>query len=190
MNKYFEKNCNTDHFSSLESKELPVQIIKSLSTSNNSLAPELSCFINKIKVKFNGSCLKQSKITYIHAAIVNMYIVYKLSSNLNNFDLVLENCLLGAVKLTKMLILISTNIHDMVLDLMHVEVFFFPSSGQSENVIIFGADTSSSVHTNNEKKDLLILGKGITQGFSNIIEHYLQRKSIQLILLQAKRNFV
>ena len=52
-------------------------------------------------MKFNGSCLKQDKFTYNHGTIVNIYIVYKLSSNLNKFDFVLEDCLFGAVKLTK-----------------------------------------------------------------------------------------
>ena len=69
MNKYFKK------------------IAKTPTTSNNRLAPSLDYFINKIKVKFNGSCLKQDKITYTHGTPVNIYIVYNLSSNLNNFDL-------------------------------------------------------------------------------------------------------
>ena len=69
------------------------EITKPPSTSNTSLPPELSYFINKIKIKFNGSCLKQDKITYTCGTIVNIYIVYKLSSNLNNFDFALENCL-------------------------------------------------------------------------------------------------
>ena len=77
------------------------EIIKPPTTSNHRHAPELGCFIKKIKVKFNGSCVKQDKITYTHRKIVNIYIVYKLSSNLNNFDLTLESCLFGAVRLTK-----------------------------------------------------------------------------------------
>ena len=32
------------------------------------------------------------------------------------------------------------------------------------NVIIFGADMSSSVHADNKNKDILILGEGPTQG--------------------------
>ena len=48
-----------------------------------------------------------------------------------------------------MLILISTNIQDMVLDLMHVS---FPSVGFGQNVIIFRADMSSYVHIENKKK--------------------------------------
>ena len=33
-----------------------------------------------------------------------------------------------------------------------------------KNVIIFGADMSSSVHIDNKGKDILILGEGPTQG--------------------------
>ena len=54
-------------------------------------------------------------------------------------------------------------------------------NGFGENVIIFGVHMSSSVHVDNKKKDILILGEGPTQ---------LQNKSIQLILLsQGKMLF-
>ena len=46
-----------------------------------------------------------------------MYIVYGLKSSLNNFDPTLENCLFGAVKLTKIVTLINI-ILSMVLDLI------------------------------------------------------------------------
>ena len=36
------------------------------------------------------------------------------------------------------------------------------------NVIIYGVNMSSSVHIDNKKKDILILGKGPTQGLDNI----------------------
>ena len=107
------------------------EIIKPTSTSNNRLAPSLDYSINKTKVKFNGSCLKQNKITYTHRTIVNIYIVHKLSSNFNNFDFALENCFFETVKLTKnsditnVLILQSANIQDMALDLMQKELFHF-----------------------------------------------------------------
>ena len=35
-----------------------------------------------------------------------------------------------------------------------------------KNVIIFGADMSSSVHIDNRKKDISILGEGTTQGLN------------------------
>ena len=43
-------------------------------------------------VNFNGSCLKQDKLTFNHGKIVNIYIVYDLKSTLNyNRDIALEN---------------------------------------------------------------------------------------------------
>ena len=42
--------------------------------------------------------------------------------------------------------------------------FSFPSGGFSCNVIIFVVDMSSSVHVDNKKKDILVLGEGPTQG--------------------------
>ena len=76
------------------------EFIKTLATDDNSLAPELSDYCTKTKVKFNGSCLKQDKVTYNHRTVVKIYIVYELSSTLNSFDPTLD-CLFGAVKLTK-----------------------------------------------------------------------------------------
>ena len=66
-------------------------------TSDYKLNPELSFFDTKIRVEFNGSCLKQDEITYDHGKVVNIYIVYEIS----NDYLTLENCLFVAVSLTK-----------------------------------------------------------------------------------------
>ena len=53
-------------------------------------------------VRFNGSCLKQGKISYTHGKIVNIYIVYEINKNISiSIYPTLENCLFGAVKLTK-----------------------------------------------------------------------------------------
>ena len=54
----------------------------------------------------------------------------------------------------------------MELDLMEKNFFSQPSGGTRRNVIIFGADMSSSVHVNNKGKDILILEKGPTQGLA------------------------
>ena len=55
-----------------------------------------------MRVKFIGSCLKQTKISYAHGTIVNIYIVYELdASSSNNNDPTLKNCLFVVVTLTK-----------------------------------------------------------------------------------------
>ena len=55
--------------------------------------------------------------------------------------------------------------------------FSFPGGGFGQNVLTFGVDMSSSVHIDNNKKDILVLGKG------------LQKNCTRLILLLQKRDF-
>ena len=69
---------------------------------NYSITPILSYYGTKIRVEFNGSGLKQDKVTSNHGKVVNIYIVYEITKNNNISDHVtLENCLFGGVSLTK-----------------------------------------------------------------------------------------
>ena len=45
----------------------------------NSLAPVLTYIGNKTRVKFDGICLKQDKITFTHWKTVNIYFVYEIN---------------------------------------------------------------------------------------------------------------
>ena len=56
-----------------------------------------------------------------------------------------------------------------------------------KNVIIFGADTSSSVHIDNKEKDILILGEGPTKGLDGTT-FTAEAKSINFT--QSKKRFV
>ena len=87
LNKYFKVITNTDYISSWKSKGLSAESIKPPTTSDNSLTPALSYYGTKTRAKFTGSCLKQSKISYTHGKVVNIYIVYELgaSSSHNNY---------------------------------------------------------------------------------------------------------
>ena len=151
--------------------------IKPPSTTNNIPNLLLDYVGIKTRVEVKGSCLKQDKISFDHGKIVNIYIVYEIerSANISSYP-ALENCLFGTVKLTK-----------------HVDVDLYKYSGYGirfdrkgsysigneigRNVIIFGVDMSSSPHIDNKKKDILILGKGPTQG----LEHTLTAKKLYSI---------
>ena len=62
----------------------------------------------------------------------------------------------------------------------------FPGGGLGQNVLIFRADMSFSAHIDNKKKDLLVLGKGPTQG----LEHTLTAEKMYSInVTVTKRNF-
>ena len=102
MYRYFKMITNTGFISSWKSKLLSAESSKPPTTSDNSLTPALSYYGTKTRVKLTGSCLKQSKISYNHGKVVNIYIVYELgasSSHVN--DPTLKNCLFGTVTLNK-----------------------------------------------------------------------------------------
>ena len=94
----------------------------------------------------------------------------------------MENCLFGAVKLTKNADIDKYKYSGYGIGFDRRGAFSFPTGGFGCNVIIFGIDISSSVNVDNKKKYILILGEGPTQGL-NDTTLTTEKKSIQLILL-------
>ena len=99
----------------------------------------------------------------------------------------LENCLFGAVTLTK-----HVNIDKYGYSVYGIGFdrglnFSFAGGGFGRIVLIFGVDMSSSSHIDNKKKDILVLGKGPAQGLEHAelgLEHVnCRKKCIQLTLL-------
>ena len=98
----------------------------------------------------------------------NLNISYSASGS-NNNDPTLKNCLFGAVTLTK-----NTNIEKYRYSGYGIgfdrrSSFSFPRGGFGQNVLIFAANMSSSTHIDNKKKDILVLGKGPTQGLEHTL---------------------
>ena len=125
---------------------------------------------NKIRLKFSGGCLKQHKLSYAHEKTVNSYIVYELGASSSfNDDPTLKRSLFGAVRITK-----NANIDKYQCSVYGIEfdrksTFSLPGGRFGQNIIILGADMSFSVHVDDKKKDILIIGKGPTQ----VLEHTL-----------------
>ena len=104
-------------------------------------------------IKFNKSCLKQpNKIIHSYGRKVNVYIVYELSaSSSNNNDPTLKNCLFGAVTLTNDADIDKYRYSDYGIGFDRRSSFLFPDGGFGQNVLIFGADMSSSAHIDDKK---------------------------------------
>ena len=64
--RYFKMVTNTNYISSWKSKGLSAESIKPPAISDNSFNPIINYHNYNIRLKFTGSCLKQSKITYTH----------------------------------------------------------------------------------------------------------------------------
>ena len=188
--RYFKVNTitNTDYVSSWKSKGLSTESIKPPTTSANSLTPELNYYGTKTRVKINGSCLKQAKILCTYSTIVNVDIVYGLgASGSQDNDPTLKNWLFGAVTLTKNADIDKYEHSGYGIGFDRRPSFSFPSGGFGQNRLIFGVGMSSSAHIDNKKKDILVIGKGPTQG----IEHTLTAEEMYSInLTVTKKNSV
>ena len=72
----------------------------------------------------------------------------------------------GAVSLTKKVNIDKHNYSGYGIGFDRKGKFSF-GNGFGRNVIIFGGDMSSSVHTNNKTRRILVLGKDFIQGIDN-----------------------
>ena len=180
MGKYFKLNSVVgviDRVLSWQSKGISNERIKPPTTSNNSLNPRLSYNDTKIKVQFTGSCLKQPKCTFTHKKVVNIYIFYELgASSSHDSDHTIKNCLFGAVTLTKNADIEKYKYSVYATGFDRRLSFSFPSGGFGQNVLIFGVDMSTSTHIDNKKNDILVLGRGPTQGLESTFTAEKNRK--------------
>ena len=168
INKYFKLNSvvNTaDYVLSWQSKGLSNESIKPSTTTSNSLTSELNYYGTKTKIKRTGSCLKQSSHILTHKKVVNIYIVYELAAcTSHDSDPKIKNCLFGAETLTKNADIEKYKYSGYGTGLDRRSSFSFQSGRYGQNVLSFGADMSTSTHIDNKKKDILVLGRGPTQG--------------------------
>ena len=158
VGKYFKLNSVVgiiDRVLSWQSKGLSNESIKPPTTTNNSLTLE---------------CLKQSDHIFTHKKVVNIYIVYELAaSSSHDSDPTIKNCLFGAVALTKNAGIEKYKYSGYGIRFDRRSSFSFTGSGFGQNVLICGADMSTSIHVDNKKKDKLVLGRGSMQGLESTL---------------------
>ena len=191
MGKYFKLNSVvgvTDRVLSWQSKGLSNETIKPPTTSNNSLNPRLSHNDTKIKAQFTGSCVKQPNFTFTHKKVVNIYVVYELgASSSHDSDPTIQNFFFGAVTLNKNADIERYKYSAYGIGFDRRSSFSFNDGGFGQNVLLFGADMSTSIHIDNKKKEILVLGRAPTQG----LDSTLTAEKIYLISFAVKkRNFV
>ena len=80
-----------------------------------------------------------------------------------------KNCLFGAVTLTKNADIEKYKYSGYGIGFDRRSSFSFTGGGFGQNVLIFGVDMRTSIHTDNKKKDILVLGRGPTQGLESTL---------------------
>ena len=120
---------------------------------------------------------KQDPIT-IPNNVINIYLVYKLDpiSSTRNTDYTFQNALFGAMKITKNTDSSNNNCTKYGLcfdeggEFGHaVRQGNFNRVTNAKNVIIFGVDTSSSIHATNRANNIYVMGKELIQGINGTI---------------------
>ena len=81
----------------------------------------------------------------------------------------MKNCLFGAVALTKNADIEKYKYSGYGIGFDRRSSFSFTGRGFGQNVFIFGTDISTSIHIDNKKKDILVLGRGPTQGLESTL---------------------
>ena len=123
----YSKKTNAKYTLLWKSKGPSGETITPYVTSDNSFTPLIDHYDSKIRVKFSGSCLKQSnKLTYSYGAKVNIYIVYEPgASGSNDSDPTLKIVYLVRLLWLKTQILKNMDILAMELDLIEDQPFHF-----------------------------------------------------------------
>ena len=103
--------------------------------------------------------------------MVNIYIVYEINKKDNTVisDPTLENCLFGAVTLTKNADIDKYGYSGYGIGFDRKGSFSFSNGGYGQNVLTFGADMTTFIHIDNKKKDILVLGRGPRQGLESTL---------------------
>ena len=187
VSRYYKIIANTKFISSWESKGLSNKTITPYATSDNSLTQLIGHYDVKIRLKFNKSCLKQSsKLTYSYGNRVNVYIVHELGASVSNDDdPTIKNRIFGTVTLTKNADIEKYGYSGFGIGFDRRSSFSFPSGGFGQNVLILGANMSSSPHIDNKKKDILVLERGPRQE----LEHTLTAEKIYSINFTVTNKF-
>ena len=161
---------DVNYILSWKSRRLNDIKIESIKANNYLLNPRMDIYdTSKIRIKFNGSFLNRFPPAILHGDIVNIYIVYEITSNYSDINYpTLENCLFGSVKLTKNADIDKYGYSGYGIGFDR-NTSFSVGNEIGKNVIIFGVDMSSSTKIDNRKKYILILGIGPTQGLENTL---------------------
>ena len=162
--KYIKYFTGTTRIELWKSNEISKESIANVSKSDRNFAPTFADHHLLPNMSFNGLCLWKSNISILKK-VINLYIFYTLGPQLRNLntDFTLGNCL----KLTKNADLDKYKYTSYGIGFNSRSQSSFTDESYGKNVIIFGADMSSSVHVDNKRKDILILGEGPTQGLDD-----------------------
>ena len=166
--KYIKFFSGTTRIDSWKSNRISKENIENKTRSDSNFVPTFVDPQVLSDIHFNGCYLINNNIHILKKVII-LYISYILSPWLRILytDSLLKNCLLGSVKVTNNAAPDKYRCSWYSIGFDSRSEFSFTDGSMEKNVIIFGADMSSSVHIDVKYKDFLIFVEGPTQGLDD-----------------------
>ena len=152
-NKYIKYFTGTTRIEFCKSNGMSEERIENITKSDSNFAPILVDY-HVLPINFNRYGLIKNNIC-VPKKVTNLYISYTPGNQLRNLNtnFTLGNCLSGSVKLTKNADLDKYKYTGYSIGFDSCSEIFFTGGGYGQNVIIFGADMSSSVHVDDKGKN-------------------------------------
>ena len=157
--------------------------------------------VDRLYVYLQGNYFQQNNVLtssndhVLNRNVVNIYIVYKLDPLASTRDKIftIQNALFGAMQITKNATDNSKNNYKgygICFDERSEFGHTITEDGRAHttdtrNVLIFGADMSSSVHATNRANHIYLMGTGLTQGINDTTiyaEKKKKRRTLQILI--------
>ena len=140
--------------------------------------------------------LTSSNDHVINTNVINIYIVYKLDPLASTRDksFTIQNASFGAMQINKNTTDNDKNNYkgygicfDERSEFGHtITEDGFTHTTDARNVLIFGADMSSSVHATNRTNHIYLMGTGLTQGINDTTIYMQKRTFIETLQISVK----
>ena len=138
-------------------------------------------------MKFKNKIFEQDPIT-IPNNVINIYCLYQLDPILSTRDttFTIQNALFGATEITKNTDTSKYSYKGYGICFDEGGTFSMRNINNGRNVLIFGVDERSVVHSNNKANNIYVMGDGIVQGINDTT--YMQKKNTVKIFLNQVKN--
>ena len=124
---------------------------------------------DKTYVHLQGSHFQQNNVIITNNSnVINIYLVYKLDliSSTRDTTFTIQDALFGAMEIAKNADTSKYKYKGHGICFDEGGSFSIGNINNGRNVLIFGVDKSSVVHSNNKANNIYVMGDGIVQGIN------------------------
>ena len=125
---------------------------------------------DEMYVYLQGSYFQQNNVIVTNNQnVINIYVVYKLDpiSSTRNTTFTIQNALYGAMEITKNADTTKYKYKGYGIYFDEGGSFSIRNINNGRNVLIFGVDESSVIHSDNKANNIYVMGDGIVQGVND-----------------------